>query len=348
MRFVAVPNSLFNYIVEKKDNKKVVIRKHPLSPSALKTYVYLLSCVFEKNKVKVKYRTISDRCGFGDVKTAHRAVKTLENLGLVGKKNRAGNKKMKIANEYTVARLSGGFFMLDTKVFKTDMDSTAFSVYLSLLKNANHYAAEALAWPSTNKISAETGITKVSVRRKIEYLVEHLFIKRIRKINGAGDNGNNNYYIIPIEKRESICKKSRFIKMRTRLLIVAMLANLKDERHISFCIDIRKPLFQCRAGIQRYEGYYHSLYHIRAKRALSGHTDDQNLHKQGSFLSLFGGLKMPYLFLYPLGYVTMQKEKVYLFKLAEDFKRGVYLIPPPWQLPVAVKVEYTGENVYGS
>lgn len=204
MNYIAVPNILFHYV---KEGKRIV-RDYPISPAALRVYVYLLGCSFHNNAINVKYRTITSRCRFGDHKTAVDAIAELTAHGLVTRHCRAGKGGRKISNGYTIRKLPGHYFKLDKTAVQAYIDSYAFSVYLCLCMHSNRHHR---AYPSVAKLSYETGLTKVSARRKIVYLTQRLFIRKIASKSDYGDMNNNEYRITPLVERNAAYHKLRKI-----------------------------------------------------------------------------------------------------------------------------------------
>lgn len=141
---------------------ELLLMKFPAN--TLKVYCYLLSRSSD-NSVIVRAGVIAERCGIsrGTVCTA---IRTLADMGLLHKEHRYLGGHY-IANQYTLAVLTGRFFMVEEKHL-FELPSCAFAVYLMLCRCRGRSGK---AFPSLSMVSNTLGLCRNTVIKGIKILL---------------------------------------------------------------------------------------------------------------------------------------------------------------------------------
>lgn len=168
-----------------------------LKPCAFRVYVYLSGTFCKRGgKGRVKLETIALRCNMS-VSNVKRALDALQRKGLV-QKCECWAPRRRLVNEYIVTPLSGGFFMLDNRFLTGCKDNYALIVYCALLRHANRHG---MAFPSISRIAEETGLSRTTVIRKVEFLKHGGYINKRRYVRKCGCYGNNNHTVLSFRER---------------------------------------------------------------------------------------------------------------------------------------------------
>lgn len=138
----------------------------PLSPNALKVYVYLLSCADAERTAIVRVSRIAERCHVC-ANTVRAAVGELGGLGLLEKQNRYNAEHHYIANAYKLACPGGKWFALDTTNNSFALGGSTFMVYLYLLRCRGRNGK---AFPSLRRIERAIGVCRAVVVKAIKQL----------------------------------------------------------------------------------------------------------------------------------------------------------------------------------
>lgn len=138
----------------------------PLSPNALKVYVYLLSCAGAERTAIVRVSRIAERCHIC-ANTVRAAVGELGGLGLLEKQNRYNAQHHYIANAYKLACPGGKWFALDTNNNPFALGGSTFMVYLYLLRCRGRNGK---AFPSLRHIERAIGVCRAVVVKAIKQL----------------------------------------------------------------------------------------------------------------------------------------------------------------------------------
>lgn len=173
------------------------ILSYNLSPAQIRIYCAILSLTGKRDSVNLKLDTIAAHSNLS-ARTVQRELPVLCSQGLLVKANRFGKdiatgQVRKLANRYTVTKLPGAYFNIDSSVISDHaLSSSAFHCYLLLCKQRNHAN---LAFPSLTQITAQTGISRTTVVRALKELENlNLLIKKLRT-RLCGAFGHNHYFL---------------------------------------------------------------------------------------------------------------------------------------------------------
>lgn len=144
-----------------------------LSPNAMKTYIYLLSCQNALGTAIVKTSTICSACAISSKDTVLKAVAELESKSLVVRYRRKNAEGNFIANGYYITQLRGGWFMLDTRTGVLQLPKASFATYIYLKRCANR---KNRAFPSINKMATILRVCRNTIIAAIKDLVQRSFI----------------------------------------------------------------------------------------------------------------------------------------------------------------------------
>lgn len=167
------------------------ILQYKLSPLQLLIYSGIVSYKSKENFTVATANSIAKRCHISR-NSVYSALSVLENCGIIKRRHFIKNGK-KSANGYYIKRCEGKFIKLEYSIFSYALSPSAFAVYLTLKRNANHANR---AFPSLNQISNAANIcidTVIASIRKLSNAGLLFFKHYIRK---CGCYGHNNYIVI--------------------------------------------------------------------------------------------------------------------------------------------------------
>lgn len=181
------------------------IFEHRLKPCAFRVYLYLSGTFCKRgSKGRVKIETIALRCNMS-VSNIKRALEELQHKKLIQKcecwgyiPSNGKQLRRRLANEYIIKPLSGGFFMLDKRFLMSCRDNYALMVYCALLRHANKHG---MSFPSISRIAEETGLSRTTVIRKVSILKQGGYINKRRYVRKCGCYGNNNHTVLGFKER---------------------------------------------------------------------------------------------------------------------------------------------------
>ena len=162
-KYIKIPNGLFNY---------------NLKPAAFKVIVTLYSEFFMTDSFVIRYAVLADKCGIS-CSSVKRAVAELVNKGLIDKQTRY---------DYMSHKQISNKFILH----KVQLNNYQFMLLCAIKRRSN---ASGMAFPSLNKLSHDTDMSKTTVIKHIRTLTEHGYLTKLNYISNAGDYGNNNYRV---------------------------------------------------------------------------------------------------------------------------------------------------------
>ena len=176
-KYIKIPNGLFNY---------------NLKPAAFKVIVTLYSEFFMTDSFVIRYAVLADKCGMS-CSSVKRAVAELVNKGLVDKQTRYDYMSHnQISNKYTLHKQSGKYFTIEKSLLNVQLNNYQFMLLCAIKRRSN---ASGMAFPSLNKLSHDTDMSKTTVIKHIRTLTEHGYLTKLNYISNAGDYGNNNYRV---------------------------------------------------------------------------------------------------------------------------------------------------------
>lgn len=183
-RFYKVPNAIFDY---------------KLNPSAFYLYTHLSNRFYWKKSIRIKLKTISDRCSMS-VNTVRSALAELEANHLICKIPHKHFQSGYITTyEYKIYRLPGSFAMIDSKAFIfLKNDKSAAYIYCAV---AHHQNRCCRSYPSYRQIILLTGLSRATVISKVNRLNALGMLCRERYICSCGAFGHNNYAVISMKFR---------------------------------------------------------------------------------------------------------------------------------------------------
>jgi len=176
-KYIKIPNGLFNY---------------NLKPAAFKVIVTLYSEFFMTDSFVIRYAVLADKCGMS-CSSVKRAVAELVNKGLIDKQTRYDYMSHnQISNKYTLHKQSGKYFTIEKSLLNVQLNNYQFMLLCAIKRRSN---ASGMAFPSLNKLSHDTDMSKTTVIKHIRTLTEHGYLTKLNYISNAGDYGNNNYRV---------------------------------------------------------------------------------------------------------------------------------------------------------
>lgn len=187
-------------IIKKREFIKVwnaLLLEYKLTPPALKVYLYFSGVFFWMGRIQIRYETIAENCGMS-INTARKAIAELAAKQLLVKTSCFGNHNKRLANEYIIRRLSGGFTKIDKCLLKPQKDYTILSVFCSIAIHCNHADK---AFPSISQICRDTGLGRTTVIAKLKQLNERGLVQKEHYTCAEGDYGHNNYTITTLPVR---------------------------------------------------------------------------------------------------------------------------------------------------
>lgn len=176
-KYIKIPNGLFNY---------------NLKPAAFKVIVTLYSEFFMTDSFVIRYAVLADKCGMS-CSSVKRAVAELVNKGLIDKQTRYDYMSHKqISNKFILHKQSGKYFTIEKSLLNVQLNNYQFMLLCAIKRRSN---ASGMAFPSLNKLSHDTDMSKTTVIKHIRTLTEHGYLTKLNYISNAGDYGNNNYRV---------------------------------------------------------------------------------------------------------------------------------------------------------
>lgn len=160
MSFVKVPVQVLDY---------------NLSSTELKLFVYLSSIQQKKTCATVRIRTMQQRLAIGSHATIQKALRGLEEKGLLTRRLRQDCTGRKLASSYSVTHLYGAWFPLDISDQIWSLSKSAFSVYLYLIYLCRHNCR---AWPSYKAIADALHIAKRTIITAMQELIFYGFVSK--------------------------------------------------------------------------------------------------------------------------------------------------------------------------
>lgn len=160
MSFVKVPVQVLDY---------------NLTSTELKLFVYLSSIQQKKTCIAVRIRTMQQRLAIGSHATIQKALRGLEEKGLLTRRLRQDRTGRKLASSYTVTHICGSWFPLDISDQILSLSKSAFSVYLYLIHLCRHNCR---AWPSYTAIADALHIAKRTIITAMQELISCGFVSK--------------------------------------------------------------------------------------------------------------------------------------------------------------------------
>ncbi len=182
MSFVKVPVQVLDY---------------NLTSTELKLFVYLSSIQQKKTCITVRIRTMQQRLAIGSHVTIQKALRGLEEKGLLTRRLRQDRTGRKLASSYSIKTFSGAWFPLTVYENVWSLSKSAFSVYLYMLRLCRENGR---AWPSYQAIADALHIAKRTIITAMKELIEYGLV-----LKAAFWKGKHNLYtlFIPVNKTET-------------------------------------------------------------------------------------------------------------------------------------------------